>query len=162
LRILREGPADAAWLNALEDEMAKTGVAIAAARRQLIKQLRTAIAETVSAFPQAYLSLKGLAEEALETEPALLVEEKIRAALAGMGGEDALSGTTSVGAHRSDLHVVHRAKHCPAELCSTGEQKALLIAIMLAYVRTLTEARQMAPIFLLDDIVAHLDDARRS
>jgi len=73
LRLLREGPADAAWLNALEDEMAQTGVAIAAARKQLMRQLRTAIAETASVFPQADLALKGMAEEALETEPALPV-----------------------------------------------------------------------------------------
>lgn len=162
LRILREGPADAAWLSALEDEMAKASVAIAAARRQLVRQLRTAIAETASAFPQADLTLKGLAEEALETEPALPVEDKMRATFARMRGEDALSGTCAAGAHRSDLHVTHRAKQCPAELCSTGEQKALLIAIMLAYVRTLTEARQMVPLLLLDDIAAHLDDIRRS
>lgn len=161
LRLLREGPADAAWLNALEDEMAQTGVAIAAARRQLVRQLRTAIAETASAFPQADLALKGMAEEALETEPALPVEDKMRAALLRTRGEDAQSGTCAAGPHRSDLAVAHRAKQCPAEFCSTGEQKALVVAIMLAYTRTLKNARNMAPLLLLDDIAAHLDDVRR-
>jgi DNA replication and repair protein RecF len=161
LRLLREGPADTAWLNALEDEMAQTGVAIAAARKQMLLQLRTAIAETSSVFPRADLALKGIAEEALETQPALPVEDKLRAAFARTRGEDAQSGTCSVGAHRSDLLVRHRAKDCPADLCSTGEQKALLIAIMLAYLRTLTRSRSMAPLFLLDDIAAHLDDIRR-
>jgi DNA replication and repair protein RecF len=161
LRLLREGPADAAWLSALEDEMAQTGVAIAAARRQLIKQLRTAIAETSSAFPQADISVQGLAEDALESEPALPVEDKMRSALARTRGEDAQNGTCATGPHRSDLHVVHRQKTCPAELCSTGEQKALVVAIMLAYTRTLSIAREMTPLLLLDDIAAHLDDVRR-
>lgn len=161
MRLLREGPADAAWLNALEDEMAQTGVAIAAARKQLLRQLRTAMAETASAFPQADLNLKGIAEEALENQPALLVEDHLRAALARGRGNDAQSGTCSAGPHRSDLMVVHRPKQCPAELCSTGEQKALVIAIMLAYLRTLAKTRRLLPLFLLDDIAAHLDDARR-
>lgn len=162
LRLLREGPSDAAWLSALEDEMAQTGVAIAAARRQLIRQLRTAIAETASEFPQADITVRGMAEEYLESEPALLVEDKMRAALARTRSEDAQSGTCATGPHRSDLHVVHRPKQCPAELCSTGEQKALVVAIMLAYTRTLAEARQMTPLLLLDDIAAHLDDVRRA
>ncbi len=162
LRLLREGPADAAWLNALEDEMAQTGVAIAAARRHMIRQLRTAIAETSSVFPRADLALKGMAEEALDTHPALPVEDMLRAALARTRGDDAQSGTCSAGTHRSDLAVTHRAKNCPADLCSTGEQKALLIAIMIAYVRTLTAHRHMKPLFLLDDIAAHLDDDRRT
>jgi len=162
MRLLREGPADAVWLSALEDEMARTGVAIAAARRQLIRQLRTAIAETEGAFPQADLALKGIAEEALEDQPALPVEDMMRAALMRTRGEDAQSSTCAAGPHRSDLAVTHRARQCPAELCSTGEQKALVIAIMLAYVRMLTEARKMVPLLLLDDIAAHLDDTRRT
>jgi DNA replication and repair protein RecF len=161
LRLLREGISDAAWLNALEDEMAQTGTAIAAARKHMIKQLRSAIAETSSAFPRADLALKGMAEEALEELPALPVEDKIRAALARTRGEDAQNGTCAIGPHRSDLAVTHRAKNCPADLCSTGEQKALLIAIMIAYLRTLIAHRNMVPLFLLDDIAAHLDDVRR-
>lgn len=162
LRLLRDGVADAAWLNGLEDEMAQTGVAIAAARRQLLRQLHTAIAETASVFPQADLALRGMAEEALRDEPALLVEDRLRAALARTRGEDAQSGMCAVGPHRSDLLVTHRQKQCPADLCSTGEQKALLIAIILAYVRTLARARQFLPLLLLDDIAAHLDETRRA
>lgn len=162
LRLLREGIADAAWLNALEDEMAQTGVAIAAARRHMIRELQSAIAETASVFPRAGLALKGMAEEALEDEPALPVEDKMRAALARTRDEDAQTGTCSAGPHRSDLVVTHRAKNCTADFCSTGEQKALLIAIMLAYMRMLAQSRRMAPLFLLDDIAAHLDDVRRA
>lgn len=162
LRLLRDGVTDTAWLSGLEDEMARTGVAIAAARRQLLAQLQTGIAETQSVFPQADLTLRGLAEEALEDQPALPVEDALREALARTRGEDAQTGTCAMGPHRSDLRVTHRARNCPADLCSTGEQKALLIAIMLAYVRTVERARKMKPLFLLDDITAHLDDARRA
>jgi len=162
MRLLQEGPADANWLSALEHEMAQTGTAIAAARRHMIQQLRTAIAETAGSFPRADLALKGMAEEALENNAALPVEDMLRAALARMRGEDAQSGTCAAGTHRTDLIVTHRAKNCTADLCSTGEQKALLIAIMLAYMRILSRHRQMTPLFLLDDIVAHLDEVRRA
>lgn len=161
MRLLRDGIADAVWLASLEDEMARSGVAIAAARHQLLRQLQTAMLETQGAFPQADLSLIGLAEEALLDHPALAVEDRLRAALARTRGEDAQSGTTAIGPHRSDLQVIHRTHAVPADLCSTGEQKALLIAIMLSYVRTLARARQMKPLFLLDDITAHLDATRR-
>lgn len=161
LRLLRDGIADAVWLRTLEDEMAKTGVAIAAARVHLLRQLQTAIAQTQSVFPQADLALYGIAEEGIESGPALLVEDKLRAGLERCRFDDSQSGTCAVGPHRSDLSVIHRAHGCPAELCSTGEQKALLVAMMLAYVRTLAEARGMQPLFLLDDITAHLDRVRR-
>jgi DNA replication and repair protein RecF len=161
LRLLREGPRDAAWLRGLEDEMAQTGVAIAAARRHLLHQLREAIEETSGEFPRADIGVTGIAEDALDSNPALPVEDMLRMAFVRARGEDAQNGTTSAGPHRSDLLVMHRAKNCPADLCSTGEQKALLIALMLAYLRTLMRHRQMKPLFLLDDIAAHLDDARR-
>lgn len=161
LRLLRDGVADAAWLSGLEDIMAKTSVSIAAARSSLIRQLQIGIADTEGVFPQADLTLVGIAEEALDHSPALIVEDKLREALAYSRGEDAASGTSSVGVHRSDLKVIHRGHNCPAGLCSTGEQKALLIALMMAYVRTLMKVRQVAPLFLLDDITSHLDSVRR-
>ncbi|MDR3450135.1 MAG: DNA replication/repair protein RecF [Alphaproteobacteria bacterium] len=161
LRLLRDGVADAAWLSALEDEMAQTAVAIAAARRHMIQHLRSSIAEGGDAFPRADIEVRGTAEDMLADLPALPVEDALRAAFARARGEDAQSGTCAVGAHRSDLRVTHRAKQCPADLCSTGEQKALLIALMLAYVRLLARQRRMTPLFLLDDIAAHLDEYRR-
>jgi len=161
LRLLRDGVADAVWLAGLEDEMARTGVAIAAARLHLIQQLQTAIADTQSVFPKADLALQGMVEEGVATGPALLVEDRLRAALARTRSDDAQNGTCGVGPHRSDLIVVHRAQNCPAALCSTGEQKALLVAMVLAYVRILSHARDRMPLFLLDDITAHLDRVRR-
>ena len=161
LRLLRDGPSDALWLSALENEMAQKAVAIAAARRHMIARLRTAIAESGAIFPRADIAVRGTAEDMLEHTPALPVEDALRAAFARSRGEDAKAGTCATGAHRSDLRVVHHAKNCPADLCSTGEQKALMIAIMLAYVRLLAETRRMTPLFLLDDCAAHLDDFRR-
>lgn len=162
LRILRDGPVDAAWLNALEDDMARTGVAIAAARVHMVQSLSRVMDSVDSAFPQAIIALVGLAETMLTTHPALLVEDALRAALHRHRDLDTQSGTTSIGPHRSDLAVTHRTKNCPAHLCSTGEQKALLITLMMAYVRVVAQVRGMMPLLLLDDIAAHLDDVRRA
>lgn len=162
LRLLRDGGADSAWLAALENEMAQRAVAIAAARRHMIERLRVAIDQGGDVFPRADIEVRGPAEDLLADQPALLVEDALRAAFLRARSDDAARGACATGAHRSDLRVAHRAKHCPAELCSTGEQKALLIALMLAYVRLLSAQRAMTPLFLLDDIAAHLDDFRRS
>ncbi len=161
LRLLREGTSDALWLSSLENEMAQRAVAIAAARREMVARLQDKINESIGAFPQASLSIQGTAEDMLDSAPALIVEDALRAAFDKARAEDARSGACATGAHRSDLRVSHCAKNCPAELCSTGEQKALMIAIMLAYVRLLAEARGMKPLLLLDDCAAHLDDFRR-
>jgi DNA replication and repair protein RecF len=161
LCLLRESRAENIWLSALENEMALSGTAIAAARRHMIERLRLALEEGCSAFPSADIAVQGTAEDLLDQTPALLVEETLRDAFAASRGVDALHGTCSTGAHRSDLRVTHREKQCPAELCSTGEQKALMIALMLAYVRLLAEQRRLTPLFLLDDVAAHLDDSRR-
>ncbi|MER2520865.1 MAG: DNA replication/repair protein RecF [Bdellovibrionales bacterium] len=161
LRLLCEGNRDDAWLGALENDMAQTGVAIAAARLHLLADLQSHIDETQSAFPRALLALEGTVENGIATQPALLVEDRLRADLALSRQNDAQTGTCAVGPHRSDLLVTHAKHGCPAHLCSTGEQKALLIAIMLAYLRTLARHRGYTPIFLLDDIAAHLDESRR-
>lgn len=164
LRLLRDrgAYADPAWLAALEDDMAQSSVAIAAARNHLLDRLQLAMPDIHPAFPHAELHLIGMTEERLRTEPALLVEDALRINWAEGRADDAQSGITSCGIHRTDLSVKHIAKNCPADLCSTGEQKALLIAIMLAYLRTLRTHRRMNPLFLMDDIAAHLDDTRRN
>jgi DNA replication and repair protein RecF len=161
LRLLREGSTDAAWFSALENEMAQKAVAIAATRKHLTSRLFGVISEGGDAFPQPVVEVRGTAEDMLDSKAALLVEDALRAAFAASRAADAAHGTCATGAHRSDMRVVHKAKKCPAELCSTGEQKALMIALMLAYVRLLSEQRAMRPLFLLDDIAAHLDDIRR-
>jgi DNA replication and repair protein RecF len=162
-RLLRAGSgvADPAWLAALEEIMAAEGVAVAAARRDAIERLDRVCAEAAGAFPRARLSLIGTIEGWLDTMPALAAEERFRAALASQRAADALSGGAGIGPHRSDLDVVHAEKGIAAGAASTGEQKALLIAILLAQARLQRAVRGEAPLLLLDEVAAHLDAVRR-
>jgi DNA replication and repair protein RecF len=154
-------PADPAWLGALEGRMAEHGVAVAAARRDTVARLDEACAETRGAFPAARLALDGEIETWLETLPALGAEEEFARRLAAARRADAAAGTTALGPHRADLAVRHGGTHMSASQCSTGEQKALLIGIVLAFARLLAARRGEVPILLLDEVAAHLDALRR-
>jgi len=160
-RLLKEGVADPAWLQALEAGMAADGVAVAAARRDAVSRLTAALEDNAGPFPGAVLAADGLLEAQLDASPAVEVEAAFQAGLAANRGRDAAAGTAVDGPHRSDLRVRHAAKDMPAEQCSTGEQKALLIAIQLANVRLETLRRGQAPLLLLDEVAAHLDEDRR-
>jgi DNA replication and repair protein RecF len=160
-KLLREGPFDAAWLDALEESMARHGVAIAAARCDVVLRLDGACTAGVAGFPSASLAVVGTVEAALADRPALAVEEESRARLAASRRQDAESGGVARGPHRSDLAVCHAGTRIAAAQCSTGEQKALLVAILLANARLQANLRGVAPIMLLDEIVAHLDRERR-
>jgi DNA replication and repair protein RecF len=163
-RLLTEGSRDGAWFEAIETQMAETGVAIAAARAELVRLLAAMIERLPSSgpFPQADISLSGDLEGALGSAPAVDVEERFRAALAEGRDRDRAAGRTLEGPHRSDLVVTHRPKAMSAELCSTGEQKALLVGIVLSHARLTGEMSGMTPILLLDEIAAHLDAGRRA
>ncbi|WP_322097118.1 DNA replication/repair protein RecF [Pelagibius sp. Alg239-R121] len=161
-RLLKSGRADATWLASLEDTMARYGVAIAAARRAFLERLSRSGAAAVSAFPQAQLALAGDLEAQLGTQPALAVEDELRDLLAAARQRDAETGGASVGPHRSDLVVHHVDKDMPAALCSTGEQKALLISMVLAHARLVALDRGAPPLLLLDEVAAHLDEVRRA
>ena len=166
-RLLRDGAyrgssADPAWLSALEDAMAENGVALAAARIEAVARLDAACRGAKGPFPRAGLAVEGAVESWLETRPALAAEEEFRRALRDGRGLDAESGVTQCGPHRSDLLVRHLETGIEAASCSTGEQKALLIAITLAYARLAAARRGAAPLLLLDEITAHLDAERRS
>lgn len=160
-RLLRDGRMDDAWLTGLEDQMATTGIAVAAARVSVVEQLRAAAARAQGPFPAADLAAEGMAEDLLAAGPALEAEDALRRTLRDGRRDDANSGSTAAGPHRSDLSVRHRAKDMPAALCSTGEQKALLIAIVLANARLLAAERGAPPLLLLDEVAAHLDAERR-
>ncbi|MCP5366288.1 MAG: DNA replication/repair protein RecF [Hyphomicrobiales bacterium] len=161
-RLLRDGRGDAAWLAALEETLAAKGVAVAAARHALVERLRIAAAAAGDgAFPGADLWLDGEVETWLADEPALAVEDRIRDRLAAGRPRDAEAGGAGVGPHRGDLRVRHLGKGQMAELCSTGEQKALLIAIVLAHARLVRAEQGRAPVLLLDEVAAHLDETRR-
>ena len=163
-RLLTEGSRDISWFEAIETQMAETGVAIAAARAELVRLLAAMIDRLpdTGPFPQADISLSGDLETEVSTAPAVDVEERFRRALAGGRDRDRAAGRTLEGPHRSDLLVRHRPKAMPAELCSTGEQKALLVGIVLSHARLTGEMSGMTPILLLDEIAAHLDGGRRA
>ena len=161
LRLLTEGPNDGDWLRALETQLAERAVAIAAARRATVKRLASAMREAQGPFPRAGLAISGEVESWLEGATALEVEDRLRESWARGRLQDAASGTTALGPHRSDLEVQHLGKGQSAGLCSTGEQKALLLAVVMAHARLLKLERGRAPLLLLDEVAAHLDSERR-
>ncbi len=164
-KLLREGKGEDVWLSALEQQMAETGVAIAAARLEYVRRLMSACkASDDTSFPRARFSVKGQVEEWLEEDdaPALEVEDRFKDALKLSRPRDALTGGALEGPHKSDLAVVYDAKNMRADQCSTGEQKALLIGIILAHSRLIKAERGSPPILLLDEVVAHLDESRRT
>jgi DNA replication and repair protein RecF len=171
-KILRgDGPvADSAeqgrWLSGIEAEMAAQAVAIAAARLETVEALNAAMAEAVGPFPRADLAADGTVELSLQTLPALGAEDLLRARLAASRDSDAGSGITQWGTHRSDLAVSFLGRELGrtplrAAEASTGEQKALLIAILLSQARLVLARRGEAPVLLLDEVAAHLDPDRR-
>jgi DNA replication and repair protein RecF len=162
-RLLAENSRDDAWFEAIETQMAETGVAIAAARTELVRLLAGMIERLPEGpFPQAEIGIAGALEADKGRLPAVEIEEKFRRALAEGRARDRAAGRTLDGPHRSDLVVRHRPKDMPADLCSTGEQKALLVGIALSHARLIGEMAGMAPILLLDEIAAHLDAGRRA
>jgi DNA replication and repair protein RecF len=171
-RLLRgEGPSAPggdmnAWLGGLEAEMAAQAIAIAAARLDACASLNAAMAEAIGPFPQAELAIAGAVEASLDSMPALQAEDLLRTRLAAARGTDGESGITQWGTHRSDLVVTLVGRHLGGTAlragdCSTGEQKALLVAIILAEARLSTKRRGEAPVLLLDEVAAHLDRHRR-
>lgn len=159
--LLRQGSADTAWLVALEETMAAKGIAIAAARAELVAKLNQALAEKTGPFPRADVAMQGIVEKELEDYPALEAEERLQRILAENRPSDAASGRTGVGPHKSDFIVRHVGKDQLAADCSTGEQKATLIAVMLACAALQADGGRGVPVLLLDEVVAHLDQQRR-
>ena len=160
-RLLRETRVDDTWLGALERNMAERAVAIAAARLDLVERLKRALDEETGPFPHPEIAAHGVIEDSLEAQPALDVEENYRAALARARAQDRVSGTCE-GVHRSDLFARLSAVGPPAEQASTGEQKAILISLVLAHGRLLARLKGRVPVLLLDEIAAHLDASRRA
>jgi DNA replication and repair protein RecF len=163
-RLLKFGPRDPAWLDGLENEMAEAGVAIATARALTVERLNRALAARgeAGAFPAAHLTLDGEAD-ALLAELGEAAREALKEKLARARVRDAEAGRTTFGPHLTDLAVRHTHKRADARECSTGEQKALLISIVLADAWELCAARDgHAPLLLLDEIAAHLDAVRRA
>ncbi len=162
MALLRQGHPDAGWLAALEDALASAAVAIIAARRETALRLSQVAHERSGPFPAASLATSGPIEGWLDESPALAVEERLKDALAAARRADAEAGVTSVGAQRSDVDVRHATTGRPAAACSTGEQKMLLVAIVLASADAQASLRGSAPVLLLDEVAAHLDRRHRT
>ncbi|MEN3150279.1 DNA replication/repair protein RecF [Neorhizobium sp. IRAMC:178] len=161
-RLLSEGRFDPSWLSAIEAQMAGLGIAMAAARQEMLGLLRRLSANSgETPFPTPVLTLEGFMDGAMD-RPAADLEEAYLEMLRNGRGRDAAAGRTLDGPHRSDLLVRHREKDMEAERCSTGEQKALLIGLVLAHARLTADMTGYAPILLLDEIAAHLDEGRRA
>jgi DNA replication and repair protein RecF len=161
-RLLEDPRPDAHWLDAVEHETAELAVAVASLRAETVGRLNAALsARAQSAFPPADIALDGWMESLLPGEPAVIVEERYREKLRENRGRDAAAGRTLDGPHLTDLAVTYAQKGIAAADASTGEQKALLIGLVLAHARLIAEMTGTAPILLLDEVVAHLDPARR-
>ncbi|WEX09401.1 DNA replication/repair protein RecF [Chelativorans sp. AA-79] len=163
-RLFADDVRDDAWFDAIETQMAETGVAIAAARAEMLRLLVSMIERLPAEgpFPKALLALEGSVDEAVALRPAVDVEEEFRARLRDERARDRAAGRALEGPHRSELLVRHAPKDMPAESCSTGEQKALLVGLVLAHARLTAELSGMTPVLLLDEISAHFDADRRT
>jgi DNA replication and repair protein RecF len=163
-RLLEERHYDPHWLDAIERETAELAVAVAAMRGQTIARLAAALRARgeASAFPSAAIMLDGWMENALLNEPATSVEDRYRQILRDGRARDAAAGRTLDGPHLTDLQVIYAPKDMPARDASTGEQKALLIGLVLAHANLVAEMTGITPLLLLDEVVAHLDPGRRA
>jgi DNA replication and repair protein RecF len=164
-RLLEQPGPDPHWLDAIEHETAEVAVAVAAARAETVRRLSAALAagkDAASPFPWASIALDGPIENAVGASPASELEDRYRAVLRDARARDAAAGRTLDGPHLTDLLVGHGPKGIAAAGASTGEQKALLVGLVLAHAGLVAEMTGIAPILLLDEIAAHLDPARRS
>jgi DNA replication and repair protein RecF len=160
-RLLKAPEADPAWLSALERTMAETGIAVAAARLIAVADLTRAAAGGIGPFPAAVIDADGEAEAWLAQGPAVDAEDQLATALSASRGRDAEVGGAGHGPHRTDMVVREAGSGRDAETLSTGEQKSLLLGIILAASRLQAERHGFAPLLLLDEVSAHLDAARR-
>ena len=160
-QLLKSGCNDHHWLKSIESDMAGLGVAIAAARREQIARLNTFIAaEPDDIFPDVQLELAGTIEKMLDTLPAIKVEDFYADNLLKQRRAVVQNESTD-GINRTDFKVYFKKKNMPAELCSTGEQKALLVSIILAQTKCQILDKGFAPVLLLDEVTTHLDDVKR-
>ncbi|OYW13176.1 MAG: DNA replication/repair protein RecF, partial [Rhodospirillales bacterium 12-54-5] len=163
-RLLADGGnhADTAWLTVLERQMAEHGIAMTLARLEAIGRVTTTMQDEIAGFPTAIIHLEGNVETALaEGASALEAEEFLTNRLAMARPLDVRSGRCSEGVHRSHLKVIHNIKSMEVEHCSTGEQKAMLLSLILAAARSRAQWVGMPPILLLDEVIAHLDVDKR-
>ena len=161
-KLLLSWTQDASWLNAIENSLAEMGVAIVVTRQDLIRRLSPIIRKNMGLFPSAIISMEGEVESWLEDGSALEAEQKFREELKKSRANGFSEYSQIPGPHRSEFNCVHSSNKMEASLCSTGEQKALLVSIVLSHAILRKKECGSAPILLLDEISAHLDKRRRS
>src|SRR5574338_393380 len=164
-RLLEDSPGDSHWLEAVEHETAEVAVAVAAGRAETARRLSAALEasrDTAREFPQAQITLQGWMEQLLPDHSAVEIEDRYRALLKDNRARDAAAGRTLDGPHLSNLIVSHAGKNIAAADASTGEQKALLIRLVLAHAGLIRQMTGFAPVLLLDEVVAHLAPSRRA
>lgn len=162
-RLLEDARPDTHWLDAVEHETAELAVAVASQRVETVGRLDAVLAKRRhAAFPGAEILLDGWMEALLADHPAAEIEERYRVVLRDNRSRDAAAGRTLDGPHLTDLKVFYAAKGVAAADASTGEQKALLIGLILAHAALIAEMSGIAPVLLLDEVVAHLDPGRRA
>lgn len=161
-QLLKSGCKDEHWLRSIEHDMAALGTAIAAARRELVARLNTFILnEPDDIFPDVRLELEGIIEKMLDKKSALEVEDFYAENLINQRNS-VIYNNSSDGVNHTDFKVYFQKKNMPADLCSTGEQKALLISIILAQTKCQILDKGFAPVLLLDEVSTHLDDKKRN
>ncbi|MBE6463224.1 MAG: DNA replication/repair protein RecF [Alphaproteobacteria bacterium] len=162
LQILKSGNINNNWLYSLEEQIAGIGVAIAAARKEQITKLNTFMEHNVDdIFPEATLLLDGTIEKMLDEKPAIYVEDFYKESLLSQR-RSILNNDNGVGINKTDLKAIYKKKNVPANFCSTGEQKSLLLSIILSQARCLSSFKGIPPILLLDELDAHLDDIKKN
>ncbi len=162
--LTQDRPADPVWLDSLETQLSAEAVAIAASRAGLLGKLEAGASQLEkrqSLFPSPVMMIEGWAEKEIGNRPALEIEETLKKRFRASRDADRFSGKSHEGVHRSDLAVFFKSKDMPAAQCSTGEQKALLVSILLSHAHLMRAEKGHTPILLLDEVCAHLDDARR-
>lgn len=161
-KLLQYGREDSNWLDTLEQKMAECATSIAIARLSTCEHINHTITISPLSFPKAHVDVFGFVEDLLKNViSAIEAENSLKNALANSRNHDAAAGRTSVGTHKSELCVTHVKKNMPAEACSTGEQKALMLSIVLAQARSGAIWHGVVPIILLDEVAGHLDATRR-
>lgn len=160
-RLLKELAYDQKWIKILEETLSQEAVAITATRTEFIAELNTYGNDNVTHFPKFFLKSTGFVESSLQENPALFVEEQMQEKLFQSRHDDRITGGSKIGPHQSEIRVINLDYAYPAEVCSTGEQKALLLSLMLANCRLQSAVCGTAPILLLDEVVAHLDSLRQ-
>ena len=161
LQLLKTGNTNSNWLCSLEEKIAGLGVAIACARKEQIEKLNNFIEKNPDdVFPEAYLMLDGTIEKMIEEKPAIYVEDFYKESLVKLR-RSILYNDTCNNIIKTDFKAIYKKKNIPANICSTGEQKSLLLSIILSQAKSIVYYKGITPIMLLDEIAAHLDDVKK-